>query len=142
MSDAEWESLCDGCGRCCLNKLEDEETGDIYLTRVACRLLDGESCRCRDYANRFAHVPECIDLSPEKVDELRWLPPSCAYRIVAEGGDLPAWHHLVSGDANGVHDAGISVRHATVSEDRIAFEDWEDHVIDWDALDPNAGLRD
>ena len=142
MSDAEWESLCDGCGRCCLNKLEDEETGDIYLTRVACRLLDGESCRCRDYANRFARVPECIDLSPEKVDELRWLPPSCAYRIVAEGGDLPAWHHLVSGDANGVHDAGISVRHATVSEDRIAFEDWEDHVIDWDALDPNAGLRD
>ena len=141
MTDAEWESLCDGCGRCCLNKLEDEDTGDVYLTRVACRLLDGETCRCRDYANRFDRVPECIDLSPAKVGELGWLPPTCAYRLVAEHRELPDWHPLVSGDPGTVHGAGISVRNATVSEEEIAFEDWEFHVINWDALDPDAGLR-
>ena len=141
MTPSEWESLCDGCGRCCLNKLEDEETGDIFLTRVACRLLDGATCRCSDYADRFDRVPECVDLTPEKASTLPWLPDTCAYRIVAEGGDLPAWHPLVSGDPDSVHRAGISVRHATVSEAVVPVEAWEEHIIDWDELDPDAGLR-
>ena len=140
MTPSEWESLCDGCGRCCLNKLEDEDTGDIYLTRVACRLLDGTTCRCTSYADRFDHVPECVDLSPDKVPLLPWLPETCAYRRVAEGRDLPEWHRLRSGDDSGVHRAGISVRHATISEADLSPDDWENHIIDWDSLDPDAGL--
>src|SRR5688572_28711526 len=107
MTASEWESLCDGCGRCCLVKLEDEDTGQIDYTDVACTLLDGDSCRCRDYANRQRKVADCVRLTPAAVRSLSWLPPTCAYRLVAEGQGLPWWHPLVSGDPETVHLAGI-----------------------------------
>ncbi|HEX2257071.1 MAG TPA: YcgN family cysteine cluster protein [Afifellaceae bacterium] len=131
MDAAEWESLCDGCARCCLNKLEEEDTGEIFWTSVACRLLDGETCRCRDYANRQARVPDCLQLTPRSVPELTWLPPTCAYRLVGEGRDLYWWHPLVSGDPETVHQAGISVRGRVVSEEGIAVAELEDFIVDW-----------
>jgi uncharacterized protein len=135
----EWESLCDGCGRCCLNKLEDWDTGEIAWTNVACRLLDGQSCRCSDYEDRQREVPDCVQLTPETVRAIGWLPPSCAYRLVAEGRPLYWWHHLVSGDRDTVHAAGISVRGRTVSEEGLEPEDYEDHLADWPGEDPNTG---
>ncbi len=110
MSEAEWESLCDGCGRCCLVKLEDEDSGTIHFTDVGCRLFDGESCRCRDYPNRSRAVPDCVTLRPENIADLHWMPPTCAYRLLAEGKDLPEWHPLVSGRAESVVEAGVSVQ--------------------------------
>lgn len=127
LTRTEWELLCDGCGKCCLHKLEDEETGRIYRTNVACRLLDSQSCRCADYAHRKARVPDCVQLRPTLVAQLDWLPSTCAYRLVDEGKPLPAWHHLVSGDRDAVHRAGASVRGWTVSEDLAG--DLEDHII-------------
>lgn len=131
MSAEQWESLCDGCGRCCLNKLEDWDTGEIFHTNVACRLLDGETCRCRDYENRFEQVPDCLQLSPSALRKINWLPPTCAYRLVEEGKDLAWWHPLVSGDTQTVHLAGISVRGRTVSEDDVDPEEYEGHLVDW-----------
>ncbi len=116
MTPAEWESLCDGCGQCCLIKVEDEDTGDIYLTRLACHLLDTRSCRCRDYANRRARVPDCVTISPGTVGDIAWLPASCAYRRIAEGRGLEWWHPLLSGDPKTVHRAGVSVRGWSRSE--------------------------
>ena len=142
MTTAEWESLCDGCGKCCLNKLEDEDTGVIVATRVACRLLDDATCRCSDYADRHATVPECISLTPAMVSTLRWLPGTCAYRLVAEGRELRWWHHLVSGDRETVHEAGVSVRGATISESLVPVEEWEMFAVDLRELDPEAGLHD
>jgi len=136
MTPHEWESLCDGCGRCCLNKLEDWDTGEIAWTNVGCQLLDGESCRCRDYDNRQATVPDCVSLDVATVRSIGWLPPSCAYRLVAEGSDLYWWHHLVSGDPDTVHQAGVSVRGRTVSEAGMALEDYEDHLADWPGENP------
>ena len=116
MSWPEWEALCDGCGQCCRHRLEDAETGDIYPTRVACQLLDTTTCRCRDYAGRHALVPDCIQLTAEKVARFDWLPDTCAYRRLHEGRGLADWHPLVSGDPDSVHRAGISVQGQLVSE--------------------------
>ena len=127
----EWEALCDGCGKCCLNKLEDEDTGEVALTRVACRLLDNDTCLCAQYPIRHQFVPECIVLTPKTIqDNMYWLPQTCAYRLVHEGRDLPHWHPLVSGDPETVHAAGVSVRDLTVPEFEIDEDDWEDHIIE------------
>ena len=120
MTVPEWESLCDGCGLCCLIRLEDEDTGEITPTHVACRLFDPEACRCTDYAGRARHVPDCIKLTPHNVDKLPWMPLSCAYRRIDEGKDLPSWHPLVTGDPESVHAAGVSVRGQTISEATLA----------------------
>jgi hypothetical protein len=129
LTRAEWETLCDGCGKCCLHKLEDEETGKVYRTNVACRLLNRETARCSDYKNRKAFVPDCVQLRPDLVGQLDWLPATCAYRRVDEGKPLPPWHHLICGDPNAVHDVGASVKGWTISE-VDASEDLENHIID------------
>ncbi len=136
MTPGEWESLCDGCGRCCLNKLEDWDTGEIHYTNIACTLFDGQTCQCRDYANRFKTVPDCVKLEPQDVAGYAWLPPTCAYRRLDEGRDLAEWHPLISGDPESVHRAGISVRGKTRSEDGLTPEDYEDHLVDWVNVDP------
>jgi uncharacterized cysteine cluster protein YcgN (CxxCxxCC family) len=120
MTAAEWESLCDGCGLCCLVRFEDEDTGDIVPTRVHCKLFDPQACACTDYANRKRHVPDCIKLTPGNIETLQWMPKSCAYRRLHEGRDLAAWHPLVSGDPDSVHRAGVSVRGQTVNERVLA----------------------
>ncbi len=131
MNRAEWEALCDGCGKCCLNKLEDEETGEVALTRLACRLLDDESCLCSQYPIRHQFVPECIVLTPKTLrDNLYWLPQTCAYRLVVEGRPLCPWHPLISGDPETVHAAGVSVRGLTIPEFEVGEDDWEDHIIE------------
>ncbi len=136
MTAAEWESLCDGCGRCCLHKLRHDDTGDLSFTNVACRLLDLASCRCGNYARRSRIVPDCVQLTPDSLHEIDWLPPTCGYRRVAEGKDLAWWHPLVSGDPESVHAAGISVRGRAVSERRAGPLDH--HVVDWPGRAPRA----
>jgi uncharacterized cysteine cluster protein YcgN (CxxCxxCC family) len=131
LSSEEWEALCDGCGRCCLNKLEDEDTAELYFTNVACRLLELKSCRCRDYAHRAELVPECLVLSTGQSEIFEQLPSTCAYRLRAEGRPLPAWHPLVSGDPESVHVAGISVRGKVVSEEYIHPDQLPEHMISW-----------
>ncbi|MBK1692648.1 hypothetical protein CKO33_10765 [Ectothiorhodospira mobilis] len=130
LSHEEWEALCDGCGRCCLHKLQDADTDEIYFTDVACRLLDLHSCRCSDYAHRTRQVPDCITLRPEEVAHTPWLPATCAYRLLARGEPLPDWHPLITGDAESVHAAGVSVRGRGISEEAMG-DDWEDHIVDW-----------
>ena len=129
MSEREWESLCDGCARCCLLKLEDADTRRIAYTDIACKLLDSGTCRCTDYKNRQRTVPDCIILSTKNVKSLNWMPTTCAYRLVAEGKELAWWHPLVSGDPNTVHQAGVSVRGRVIPEQR--GYDPEDRIIDW-----------
>jgi hypothetical protein len=132
MTDSEWESLCDGCGRCCLNKLEEEETGRTYYTNVGCRLLDGDSCRCRDYPNRLEAVDDCVRLTPEALKTINWLPPSCAYVLLGEGKDLYWWHPLVSGDSETVHAAGVSVKgRVRATEATVPDSDLEDYIVSW-----------
>jgi len=131
MSPSEWEALCDGCGRCCLHKLQFEDTGELCYTNVACRLLDLKTCRCRNYAQRQRHVPDCVQLRPDNIAELSWMPSTCAYRLLSEGKDLPWWHPLVSDDPATVVDAGISVKGRVIAEKRA----WtlENHIVDWPA---------
>ena len=116
MSQSEWESLCDGCALCCMNKLEDEDTGEVFYTDLACKLLDLDTCRCTDYANRAKLVADCLVLTHDAEDAFEWLPASCAYRRLAKGQDLPEWHPLITGDPNSVHEAGISMLGKAVSE--------------------------
>jgi uncharacterized protein len=142
MSKPEWESLCDGCARCCLVKLEDEDTGDIYFTDLGCTLLVDETCRCRDYRRRQSRVPDCVKLTPENVRKLSWLPKTCAYRRLAEGQDLAWWHPLVSGDPETVHSAGISVRGKMFgSEEEVPMALWEARVVKWPNLIPTSARK-
>lgn len=136
MTHEEWEALCDGCGRCCLLKLEDEDTGEIMTSDVRCQLLDGTSCRCTDYPNRKRKVPDCIKLDLDNVEAISWIPTTCAYRRLAEGKGLAWWHPLVSGDPQTVIDAGISVSGRTVAEQDVPPNDWENHIASWPDWDP------
>jgi len=137
MSTEQWESLCDGCGKCCLHKLRDEETDAIHYTDVACRLLDLGTCQCSDYAKRFRKVPDCVSLTPEILADIDWLPPSCAYILIRDGQDLPAWHKLRSGSDESVHEAHISGKGRMISEREAGM--LEDHIVDWPAEIP-AGI--
>jgi len=130
LNDAEWEALCDGCGRCCLHKLENEADGSLHYTRIACRLLDLGTCHCRDYPNRQRHVPDCISLREAPAESFAWLPETCAYRRLAEGKPLPGWHPLLTGDPASVHLAGVSVAGWAVAEDAVPPDaDPEDYLI-------------
>jgi len=131
LTEKEWEALCDGCGKCCLNKLEDADTGEVALTCVACRLFDDETCRCAQYEIRRQFVPECITLTPATIKKhAYWLPQTCAYRLLWAGEELPRWHPLLTGTPQSVHDAGVSMQHRTVPEFEIEEDDWEDHIIE------------
>ena len=129
MTAEEWESLCDGCGKCCLHKLEDEHSGKLHYTNVACHLLNLDTCRCRHYEHRSQWVPDCVQVTATNIDDLRWMPLTCAYRLLAEGKALPDWHPLVSGNAASVHKAGASIRSWAQSE--TAIRDVEEHIISW-----------
>lgn len=131
MTAPEWEALCDGCGKCCLNKIEYEDTGEVEYTRVACRLLNGDTCQCSNYTNRHQYVPECVRLSPKTLAKVAyWLPGTCAYRLLYQGKTLPDWHPLRTGDPNSTHSSGHSVRGWTVSELSVDEDDWDDFVIE------------
>ena len=131
MSRQEWESLCDGCARCCLHKLEDEDSGKVHYTSVVCRYLDESTCRCTDYQNRSSLVPDCVWLTPDTAEAFKWLPTTCAYRLIAEGKDLKWWHPLVSGRPESVAEAGISIRGKCISEEHVHPDDLEENIIRW-----------
>ena len=141
LNPTQWEQLCDGCGRCCLLKLEDETTGELFHTRLSCRLLDIGSCRCGDYENRHAKIPDCVRIDAQAVRRIEWLPDTCAYRLVAQGQDLYWWHPLVSGDPGTVHQAGVSVRGFAKSEARVRPAQFEDYIIGDAAPKPRSGSR-
>ena len=142
MTRDEWESLCDGCGRCCLNKLIEAGTDRTYYTDVGCRLLDGDSCRCKDYQNRSALVDDCVTLTPRNINRISWLPPTCGYRLIADGRDLYWWHPLVSGDPETVHQAGISVRGKVGScETEVPDDKLPDHIVSWPLKWPKRAKR-
>jgi uncharacterized cysteine cluster protein YcgN (CxxCxxCC family) len=131
MTPAEWEALCDGCGKCCLNKLEYDDTGEVEFTRIACRLLDGETCRCSKYETRRDYVPDCVQLTPASLPKVAyWLPRTCAYRLLHEGKSLHDWHYLISGDVEAVHLAGISVKGWTIPETEVPEDDWDNYTIE------------
>ncbi|HEU4619618.1 MAG TPA: YcgN family cysteine cluster protein [Gammaproteobacteria bacterium] len=132
MTPEEWEALCDGCAKCCLKKLEDEDTGEVRYTDVACRLLNRATCRCTRYRNRLALVPDCAALTPAAVHRFHWMPRTCAYRLIAEGKPLEPWHPLISGDPETVHRAGMSIRGRAVSELDVPDADLEQRLVDWE----------
>lgn len=127
----EWEALCDGCGLCCLHKLEDEDTSEVYYTDVACRYLDHKTCSCKDYENRLSNVPECTVLSMDNVDDFHWLPNTCAYRLRAEGKKLPKWHYLRCGSKDLIHAADMSIQSKVISEEHVNPDDMEEHIVLW-----------
>jgi len=131
LSSEQWELLCDGCGKCCLNKLEDEDSGEVFYTDVACQLLDLSDCRCSDYSNRLLQVPDCLRLTAGQIDSFNWLPATCAYRLLSDGQPLPSWHHLESGDRESIHRAGMSVSGRVISEQSVAAEDLEERIVYW-----------
>ena len=131
LSRDEWEALCDGCARCCLHKLEDEDTSEVLYTRIRCRYLDEQACQCSDYTNRTVLVPECIELDRDNARSLDWLPSTCAYRLRANGEKLREWHPLVSGSRESVHEAGISIRGRCVSEDYVHPDGYDEHIVHW-----------
>lgn len=131
LDDQEWEALCDGCARCCLLKLQDEDSGDVYYTDLACRYLDDEQCRCTVYSERTRRVPDCVRVTEDVVRHFHWLPSTCAYRRLAQGRGLPDWHPLISGDPESVHRAGVSVRGRTLPETVASEEDYEEHIVHW-----------
>ena len=131
MSPSEWESLCDNCGKCCCIRLEDDDTGDIYITDVACKLFDPSTCKCTDYPNRSKKVPDCVTLTKDNVDQLHWMPQTCAYRLVSEGKDLPEYHHLISGSHDTIHEAGMSVQDAVTSEIFVTEDEQITRIVIW-----------
>ena len=131
MSAREWELLCDGCGQCCLIKLEDEDTGQIAITRLACKLLDLGSCRCSNYGERQSHVFDCVKLTPDDIGRIAWLPETCAYRLLDEGEDLRWWHPLVSGSDETVFEAGVAIRGLAISEEKVPEERFPSHIVGW-----------
>lgn len=131
LSAEQWEALCDGCGKCCLHKLQDEDTGALYYTRVRCGQLHDETCRCSDYPRRLELVPDCVRLTAENLPAMDWLPGTCAYRLRARGEPLPAWHYLVSGSRESVHAAGMSVRGKTLSDEFVHPDDYDTLVVTW-----------
>jgi len=132
MSRMEWEQLCDGCGKCCLFKLDDQKDGNIRYTNVCCHLLNTMTCTCKSYWNRHAKVSTCMVLTPQRVSEFQWLPVNCAYRLISEGKELPQWHHLVCGDRNRIHREGRSVLRKVISEEYIHPRQLVEHVTEWD----------
>ena len=138
MSPSEWESLCDNCGKCCCIRLEDEVTGDIYITDVACKLFDPASCKCTDYANRSKKVPDCVTLTKDNVAQLKWMPRTCAYRLVSEGKDLPDYHHLISGSRETIHEVGMSVQDAVTSEIFVTEDEQVTRIVIWPG-EPDIG---
>jgi len=141
-SKSEWESLCDGCGRCCLVKLEDEDTGEIYFTDVGCRLLDVATARCADYGHRARRVKDCLKLDPENAAALKWLPPTCAYRLIADGQDLPDWHPLVSGRRDSVVEAGVSILgKVDTLETGLSVDELMTRIVSWPGKVPKAAKK-
>ena len=138
MSPSEWESLCDNCGKCCCIRLEDEVTGDIYITDVACKLFDPATCKCTDYANRSQKVPDCVTLTKDNVAQLKWMPRTCAYRLVSEGKDLPDYHHLISGSRDTIHEVGMSVQDAVTSEIFVSEDEQVTRIVIWPG-EPDIG---
>lgn len=130
MTKAEWEALCDGCGKCCLIKLEDKDTDKVYYTNLSCHLLNPTSCQCRSYGNRHSLVPMCLSMSYETLKKIvTWLPKSCTYKLLYEGDVIPHWHHLISNDKDSVHSSGNSVREKIIPQDEVPEEFWEEYVI-------------
>lgn len=127
----QWEALCDGCAKCCLHKLEDADSGEVYYTKVRCRYLNEQNCRCTDYANRSTLVPHCIDLQQAEVSQLHWLPTTCAYRLRAAGEPLPAWHPLESGSPESVHSSEVSIRGRSISDEFVHPDGYDEHIVQW-----------
>lgn len=136
MNKQEWEALCDGCGRCCLVKLEDEDSGEILCSDVHCSLFDAKTCKCKDYEGRKEKVPDCVKLTPENILTIGWIPPTCAYLRIANGKGLAKWHPLVAGNDKAMKEAGISVFGKVVSEDDVEHEDYVNHIAEWPNSEP------